>query len=156
MRDYAERLIGFLQKFQHLRVIRTGDKIDNLDIRDLADGQLITIGYARNDDLGDQLNALFEEARTLLQAARSANAAAASAKAGGPITPDHIEQLAIQLPARLKEGAGLLRDICRRMKAQPEVIRAMRMFADEMDGAALVITALYVPARDGKEEGSND
>lgn len=60
-----------------------------------------------------------------------------------------IEQLAMALPPRLEQGAGLLREIRSKTAADPTVLAALEMMAGEMEGAALVIRALYIPARDG-------
>ncbi len=68
-----------------------------------------------------------------------------------PSSPDSasaewLEQLALALPARLEQGAGLLREIKGKTKADAHVLAALEMMAGEMEGAAKVIRGLHLAA----------
>jgi hypothetical protein len=66
---YHQRLITFLRRFQHLRVVIDAEQpqLGDRDIMDLVDGTMVNVGWARNDELGERFSQTFRVARALLQ-----------------------------------------------------------------------------------------
>lgn len=64
----VDRLRFFLQRFVHLRVmVDPAQPLELYDVRDRCDGQVITIAYARNAEIADEMNRTFEQAREILR-----------------------------------------------------------------------------------------
>jgi hypothetical protein len=66
-RTSKERLLRFLHRFEHLRVMDEDEGSESCDIVDLIDGKEVTVGYARSQSEVDAFNRLFREARDLLK-----------------------------------------------------------------------------------------